>query len=459
MQVRHRIPTIFNLSMVDVLCCALGCVILLWLINLREAKQRALSAGVTNKLLASTRALLDDTSREAAETRLRLTAAEQLAREKALKLDQARVQRDQLGGDLALARTRLADLDKQVAALSVQYVAAEKSLTELKSENAAAAERLAKLSREQRELTKDKAEASARLTTLEKLLQEKEALTSAAARQADELAAKLRAESDRFAKAATLEARAQALETDLDSRKRDLADARNMITLLTDEKKQLSDKAVRAQAAVENRFAGMSLTGRRVVFLIDMSGSMELIDERTPAPDKWIGVRDTLAKIMRSLQNLEKFQVILFSDRVLYLLGSEDNWFDFDPKTSVDRVLAALASVKPRGNTNVHLGMQAAFRFRPAGMDTVYFFSDGLPNIGEGLSSDQLRTFTESQRGDVLSRHIRTVLLRDWNRQLANQPQVRINTLGFFYESPEVGAFLWALARENDGSFVGMSKP
>ena len=38
-------------------------------------------------------------------------------------------------------------------------------------------------------------------------------------------------------------------------------------------------------------------------------------------------------------------------------------------------------------------------------------------------------------------------------------PRVRINAVGFFYESPDVGAFLWALAREHDGSFVGMSKP
>jgi hypothetical protein len=36
---------------------------------------------------------------------------------------------------------------------------------------------------------------------------------------------------------------------------------------------------------------------------------------------------------------------------------------------------------------------------------------------------------------------------------------VKINTIGFFYESPDLGSFLWALARENDGSFVGMSKP
>src|SRR5436190_206036 len=51
MQTRHRIPTIFSLSMVDVLCCALGCVILLWLVNSREAQRRAVAAGDTTKLL------------------------------------------------------------------------------------------------------------------------------------------------------------------------------------------------------------------------------------------------------------------------------------------------------------------------------------------------------------------------------------------------------------------------
>src|SRR5213082_1461302 len=52
MQTRHRIPTIFNLSMVDVLCCALGCVILLWLLNYREARRRTVAAGATGQRLA-----------------------------------------------------------------------------------------------------------------------------------------------------------------------------------------------------------------------------------------------------------------------------------------------------------------------------------------------------------------------------------------------------------------------
>jgi hypothetical protein len=65
----------------------------------------------------------------------------------------------------------------------------------------------------------------------------------------------------------------------------------------------------------------------------------------------------------------------------------------------------------------------------------------------------------ENQRSEVLSRVIRSALKTKWNRADGSRPRVRINAIGFFYESPDVGAFLWALARENDGSFVGMSRP
>ena len=98
-------------------------------------------------------------------------------------------------------------------------------------------------------------------------------------------------------------------------------------------------------------------------------------------------------------------------------------------------------------------------RLRQQGLDTIYVFSDGLPNIGAGLSPEAARTLKESDRSEILSKYIRQKLKIEWNRGYAGQRKVRINTVGFFYESPDVGAFLWALARENDGSFVGMSKP
>jgi hypothetical protein len=103
--------------------------------------------------------------------------------------------------------------------------------------------------------------------------------------------------------------------------------------------------------------------------------------------------------------------------------------------------------------------METAFRYRKDGLDAIYLLSDGLPNLGEGVKPEEVNALTELERGARLSTVIRKTLKADWNRDLAGKPRVRINTIGFFYESPDVGAFLWALSRENDGSFVGMSKP
>ena len=55
MRTRHRVPTLFTLSMMDVFCCALGCVILLWLLNSREARMRAKAAGETDTKLSIAR--------------------------------------------------------------------------------------------------------------------------------------------------------------------------------------------------------------------------------------------------------------------------------------------------------------------------------------------------------------------------------------------------------------------
>src|SRR5262249_9368272 len=157
-------------------------------------------------------------------------------------------------------------------------------------------------------------------------------------------------------------------------------------------------------------------TGKRVVFLVDMSGSMELVDENTPAPNKWQGVRDTVAKLMRSLPGLEKYQIIVFSNSASFLLGNDGKWFDYDAKTSVDRAVQALAGIKPHGGTDMYAGLQAAFRFRPLGLDTIYLLSDGLPNLGEGITPEQARTLKETEQGEILGKHIRKTLNTAWNR-------------------------------------------
>ena len=55
MQTRHRVPAVFTLYMVDVFCCALGCVILLWLASARDAQRKGTAHEQAAKQLADTR--------------------------------------------------------------------------------------------------------------------------------------------------------------------------------------------------------------------------------------------------------------------------------------------------------------------------------------------------------------------------------------------------------------------
>ena len=44
MRIRHKTPTLVSMWMLDVFCCALGCVTLLWLLNTRQAGDQTTAA-------------------------------------------------------------------------------------------------------------------------------------------------------------------------------------------------------------------------------------------------------------------------------------------------------------------------------------------------------------------------------------------------------------------------------
>ncbi|HZT80770.1 MAG TPA: VWA domain-containing protein [Gemmataceae bacterium] len=511
MRTRHRIPNVFNISMVDVLCCALGCVILLWMVSFKIARKRAERVGDTSQQLA---------------------AAEQREQALADRLKASEAQVEEAARREADYQARMAALERRAADTADARDAALSWLADLAARNDAAEKALARQSADARALEKKLKEAQGRIVLLETQLRDRGALAGENARRADDLAKKLEgamallkqlraeadrvpglrddlksargslaaeraladklqaevekrlrelAEADRALKAARLAARGLELKlagrdkelaaaradleslflnlgSELSRRQQELADAGQALGRMRDENKALRAEVGRARAAAENRFAGIELTGRRVVFLVDMSGSMELVDQKTEAPNKWRGVRETLAQIMKSLPDLQKFQVIVFSEKATYLLGRPDEWIDYEGTKSIAAVVRGLAAIKPTGGTNMYAALEAAFRYRPRGLDTIYLLSDGLPNAGEGLTAEQ-QELKETERAEILGKHIRRTLQADWNRPGRGGERVRINAVGFFFESPDVGAFLWALARENDGSFVGMSKP
>jgi DNA repair exonuclease SbcCD ATPase subunit len=480
MRVRHRIPSIFNLSMVDVLCCALGCVILIWLINLRESKQHEEQAGSLlqkkESEIAELERLRDDLNQKTAAQADAVHGLEEKLKDAYARTESLRADLEKRGKELADARAGTDDLTHKLAdaagriktlqALADMLPTVQSDLKKSQDQYAADEAKLLKLQKDLAQRGVDLDDALRKLLAAQKdATTRAQDLDDAGKKLADLLAAKAKLQADltdRDKELSQLRPYRDKFAADEEmvlALRKDLADARRGADALQTESAKWRNEAARVQAEVENRFAGITLTGKRVVFLVDMSGSMDYIDDNTKAPEKWLGVHNTVAKIMRSLPELEKFQLITFSDKSHFPLGNDGKWLDYDPKTGPDLVLKTLAAVQPDGGTNMYTPMQSAFAFRAQGLDTIYLMSDGLPNLGEGVTPQEVKALSEEERGFRLGQIIRKKLKTDWNRELDGKPRVHINTVGFFYESPDVGAFLWALARENDGSFVGMSKP
>ncbi len=512
MRVRHKQPSLVSMWMLDVFCCALGCVTLLFLLNSRMASDEAKANKTALIDLNTTERKLAASLDELNESRLKLNSAE-AGREKlaaalsdaeglnlrlsteatqlATQLATTRTEKDDLAKKLALARMettatqQLADATQR--ALNAAEAKVEANATELAMVRKLAQDAddvLRKKQKESESLTTKLTESTTKAEDLARLLRkrddEKIALAKEISRmrsELDDLDAKVlatRKELDAASMAAkqaaaelaTAKAKSGEDVASAATRMKDLLkkvdDANAMIIDLQGDKAKLADKYDRLQKDTEARFAGIVTSGKHVVFLVDMSGSMAKKDTETADATKWAIVVDTVTKVMRSVAGMEKYQVIIFSSSAKWLFGGSA-WRTFNGEESVKEVKDALLEVRPFDDTNLYMGLEKAFSLRDTErLDTIYLFSDGLPTSGPGLSVAQQSArppLKEIERSEILGRHIRTTLNEQWNRPLAGRTKVKIHSIGFYFDSPDLGAFLWALARENDGSFVGMSRP
>lgn len=511
MQSRHRIPVVFSIYMVDVLCGALGCVILLWQLyhyesseTQKQLEEKSTAEVVANKeieRLMGELTLLKSDLEDNKNQRVRITVElDKMRKERDQALNLALVRKndyDKLKESLAAVKTERDKLKELMAAAEATIALLRTNVKDLEKKSTLTAEELAAKIKAHAGLLDRLAEAEKKLSYLTKNLAMRESDVKAATKTAEERAdllkrleeqlALLRGQNkDYLARLDAFDIRVKMLEKDIGSGKKtliesdkryldlllaheklsmkhmvsikDLADARTIIAGLQEDQKSLIRKNRDFQAAIDNRFEGIKLTGNKVIFLVDMSGSMELIDENTAEPDKWPLVCETVGRLMQSLSDLQQYQVILFSDRARYAVGNDGKWLSYKGKETAKATVAALKAIKPKNETNMYDAFAEAFKFKEQGLDTIYVLSDGLPNAGEGLPANS-QNLTETQRTEILSKVVRNRLKAVWNRPGAGQEKIHINTIGFFFESPDVGAFLWALARENAGSFVGMSRP
>jgi hypothetical protein len=516
--------------MLDVFCCALGCVTLLFLLNSRMA---------TDAVHANRTALLDlqsaDKKLAAAltsleETRMRLVSEEKQREKLAISVTEldgirlklteelqesnqqlklARTEKDETARKLAVARdetkTAQALLDATKLTLNATEKNVDRTAKELATANAQVADATALLKKKQGEidtLAKKETDVATRADNLQKLVRAKDderlllenritalrkELTDADAKlratqrdldanlAAAKVAAKNAAEELANAKAvaktatdelAAMKAGAAKTNDELGTARaqiKDLTkkidDANTTIIDLQGQKAKLADKFNKVEIEKESRFAGIAMTGKKVVFLVDMSGSMGKRDLNTLDETKWPLVIETVCKVMRSIPTLEQYQVIVFSSGANWVFGNGE-WQTYTGEKSVETVNTALLKVKPKDDTNMYAALEKAFSLRETGLDTIYLFSDGLPTSGPGLTlAQQNANLSESELGLILGKRVRETLANTWNRREFGKPRVKINSVGFYFDSPDVGAFLWSLSRENDGSFVGMSKP
>jgi hypothetical protein len=469
---------IFSLAMVDVFCCALGCVILIWQMNSKIAADKVqFTLDEAERIKAKSDLLLEEAldASKNLDKRYQLILAERdkadalarLLREKLAVLESEKkglnlaLQRTQtevldLTGKLQTTDAQASKLNADLAALQKQYdaeklrvVALDKRLVEMLAKIKTSEEDLAAL-------RKANTDEKSRMAELNKALEIKQKDLVALQQLLEEARQARKMLEDSLGKKNAELLLTQKNQLDLEKLLRLRQEALN-------EAKESLDKTekekVALRLAVETRFAGIELSGKRVVFLIDMSGSMKYLAEDKPAPEKWKEVHATVVRLMRSMANLEKYQIVLFSNNVSYPLGEKGKWLDFDKTRSPEEVLEALKAIDPTGGTNMYAGLEETFLFRDQGMDTVFFLSDGLPNRGKSEPGVDLSKLNEIELGIVLGKFVLKTLREQWNRPNARGERVKIHTVGFFYESPDLGAFLWSLARENDGSFVGMNRP
>jgi hypothetical protein len=159
--------------------------------------------------------------------------------------------------------------------------------------------------------------------------------------------------------------------------------------------------------------------------------------------------------------------VVTFAEKVALPIPGPPDLRPYAGAATADEVRDTLLKLRPEGGTNLHAGFERAFEYRRQGADTIFLLSDGLPSIGENLLSANERADISQRSGDdaelrlgvLLARHLRQTISTRWNAPEAGRPRVRVQSVGFYFENPDIGAFLWALSRENGGGFVGMSRP
>ncbi len=168
-------------------------------------------------------------------------------------------------------------------------------------------------------------------------------------------------------------------------------DKSDVISLADLEKAREREELRRLKQVTNSTFFGIRIISHRVLFIIDVSGSMEeqmrVQYEGDESLTRMAVARRELTTAIRSLERGALFNIITFSSGV-------DSWLDNgvtgSSEVSRDEAEAFVARLKPGGATNLYDSIKLAFE--DTEVDTIFILSDGEPTAGEVTNVNAIRS-------------------------------------------------------------------
>lgn len=147
---------------------------------------------------------------------------------------------------------------------------------------------------------------------------------------------------------------------------------------------------LRQTTRVESKFFGLRIISHRVIFIIDVSGSMQETlnseyDGKTGTPRMEVA-RKELDRCIQGLDPSAFFNIVTFSTDV-------DRWMDgalaVANEKNREEARTFVSKLKEGGGTNLYGSIQEAFK--DLDVDTIFILSDGEPSVGDEIDPVVIR--------------------------------------------------------------------
>lgn len=155
------------------------------------------------------------------------------------------------------------------------------------------------------------------------------------------------------------------------------------------------DYRLRQTTRVEQKFFGIRIVSHRVIFIIDVSGSMvEILNSEYEgkAGQQRIDVaKRELERCVQGLDSSAMFNIVTFSSDV-------DRWLDGSLSVANEKnrgeAKAFASKLSAGGGTNLYGAMKEAFK--DPDVDTIFVLSDGEPSVGDEIDPLVIREHVKS---------------------------------------------------------------